>query len=67
MARSLAASVRLAGHPTARAPAVRRANGIALRPRAATIPAVAIATTMTTTMIVPAAASASGATANRCF
>jgi hypothetical protein len=66
MALNLAASVRLVGHHAGRAPAVRRANGTARRPRAATIPAAAIATMMTM-MIVPAAVSASGATMKEAF
>ena len=66
MVRSLAASVRLAAHRAVRAPAVHRANGIALRRRAATDSAAAIATMMTT-MIAPAAASANAATRKAAF
>jgi hypothetical protein len=65
MALNLAASVRLAGHPAGRAPAVLPANGTALRPRVATIPAAAIATMMT--MMTVAAVSASGATMKEAF
>lgn len=66
MAHSLAASVHLVGHPVVRAPAARRANGIARR-LAATVTATAIATMMTTMMIVPAAANVSGATMREAF
>jgi len=66
MARSLAASVHLAGYPVDSAPAARRANGTARRHRAATVTAAAIAT-MTTMMIVPAAANVSGATMKAAF